>query len=189
MSAAPAMHYAGFWRRSTAYAIDAHLVVLLAWLVGSLLGGLAHAQATDPNVQQLINMGWLQAGDAGTIQALLQANGASGTGGLVDMGDLTLWLIVSAAYNIWFVAGTRWLATPGKHWCKLQVVMANGARLNYFQASVRHAAAMLSWMTFGLGFVMIGLTKQKTALHDAVIGSRVIERPLPTPENPAIEPR
>lgn len=151
-----------------------------------LAGSVAHAQAIDPNVQALIDMGWINATDANSVSGLLQAQGASGTGGWFDFADILIWQMTSAIYNTWFTAGP-WRATPGKHWCKLQVVMANGAPLSLFQSATRHAACGLGWLTFGIGFFMAGFSREKLAIEDAVVGSRVIHRPLPEAEDPARE--
>lgn len=173
MNDASAIRYAGFWKRFGAYSIDASIVQLLAILIGWLLGSVAMAQGVDPNIQQLIDMGWLQPSDADSVQSLLKANGASGTGGWFSMGDVFILTTISAIYNIWFVAG-RWQATPGKRMAGIMVVMASGARLNLFQSAVRHAACGLSFLTFFLGYAMIGFSREKVAMHDAVVGSRVI---------------
>lgn len=179
------IRYAGFWRRSTAYAIDAHIVALLAWLATQLLGGVAQAQPVDSSIQTLIDMGWLKPGDAPTVSALLQAQGASGSGGWFSLADLFIWQLTSSIYNIWFVHGS-WQATPGKRWCKLRVIMAGGAPLTLFQSTVRHAACGLGWLTFGIGFLMAGFSREKLAIEDAVVGSRVVYRFLPEAKNPAI---
>lgn len=173
MNDAHPLRYAGFWKRLGAYGIDASLVQLFAIVLGYLLGQAALAQTIDPNVQSLIDMGWIKPTDADSVQSLLIANGASGSGGWFSMGDMFIWVAISAIYNIWFVTG-RWQATPGKRWAGIMVVMANGARLTLFQSAVRHAACGLSFLTFCLGFLMIGFSREKVAMHDAVVGSRVV---------------
>jgi len=178
MEPASPVRYAGFWIRLKAWGIDGLITQIIQWTGMALLGTVAHAQAViDPNIQKLVDMGWLSPGtDPASINALLQANGASGSGSLIDPSDIVIYIMISAIYTIWFTAG-KWQATPGKRWCKIKVVMAaNGQALTLRQSALRHAASGMSWLPFALGYIMAGFYKEKTAMHDAMIGTRVIHR-------------
>ena len=72
---------------------------------------------------------------------------------------------------------SRYRATIGKRIMHLQVVTADGEKLNFGQASVRHVMKFLSLFTAGIGFVMAGFTKRRQALHDLPNDCLVIHVP------------
>lgn len=167
------MRYAGFWRRALAYGIDQHVVAALVWLTTLLLGAAAQAQTSDPNVNQLIKMGWVPAPAPGqSINEVLMLSGASGTPWFTGT-DIALFLVVSFFYHVWFTAG-RWQATPGKRWCGIYVVRTNGVRIDLKFSGIRWFARFMSWFTFGLGFLLIGFSCEKVSMHDAICGTRVV---------------
>ena len=57
-------------------------------------------------------------------------------------------------------------ATIGKRIMGLQVVTADGGRVSFGQATVRHFMKFLSLFSAGVGFMMAGWTKRHQALHD-----------------------
>jgi uncharacterized RDD family membrane protein YckC len=64
--------------------------------------------------------------------------------------------------------------TIGKTLVGVRVVSASdGTLLTIGPALLRHLAYTLSVMTFGFGFLMAGLRRDKRALHDLIAGSRV----------------
>lgn len=170
------LRYAGFWRRYVAYGIDSIIVTILCVLAIWLLGQTAHAQeAQTEDYNTLVQMGWLPAPQPGqSVNDVLLASGASGNGGL-GMDSLLVGLIISGIYNIWFTAG-RWQATPGKHWCKLKVIRTTGAKVSYAMSTIRWFASGVSWLPFGFGYFMVGFTREKTAMHDVICGTRVVYR-------------
>jgi len=188
------VHYAGFWRRFNAYGIDASIVIIIAWLIDAyLLGGHTAATATATD---MVSLG----GQAAEIQQMLAAlqNGVidpamlekaksslvdSTFGGSILGVNLSAMVLVSAVYNILFVAGP-WRATPGKHWLGMKVVLANGEALTLMQSTLRHILSGISMLPFGwgLGCLTIAFTKYKTAPHDMLCNTRVIRtdwRPWP----------
>jgi uncharacterized RDD family membrane protein YckC len=167
--------YAGFWRRNVAYGIDVSIVCVLYALVSWLLGSVAHAQNVA-DIQALKDIGWVsQDMDARTLLQQLQTQGAGSTMHslseiLIEMG---LCIVVSAFYNIWFVAG-GWQATPGKQWLAMKVVMVDGAPLTLMQSAARHFASGVSIAMLGLGYVTMAFTHEKAALHDLICNTRVV---------------
>jgi uncharacterized RDD family membrane protein YckC len=157
------MRYAGFNARSGAYTIDGLIVIALTYVVYYVTGGDAKAQDLTEILQQL--------------QANPEQVEALDYFGILDMlsegPSLMLATIVSAVYNIGFVA-SRWQATPGKHWRGMHITMNDGSRPGLIAATVRHAASGLSTVLLFIGFMMVGWTKEKTALHDIIADTRVV---------------
>jgi uncharacterized RDD family membrane protein YckC len=166
--------YAGFWRRKAAYGIDVMIVLVLYALASWLLGSVAHAQ-TAADLQVLKDTGWLSPdADASALLQQLQAQSGDGSTSIGSfVAEMFLSLLVSAFYNIWFVAGP-WQATPGKHWLGMKVVGADGARLSLAQSALRHAANGLSMAILGLGYVTMAFNPEKAALHDMIAKTRVV---------------
>lgn len=167
------MRYAGFWRRFVAYGIDSSIVQLLAILAVALLMPEASAQTLDQALQPYIDAGLLPPpgpGQTVTDMVLMQLPGAA----LFDRAFL--WSIaIGTIYNVLFLAG-RWQATPGKHWCKLVVVHESTRPITWKMALIRHFASGISWVPFGLGYLMIAFRRDKAAMHDVICGTRVVYR-------------
>jgi uncharacterized RDD family membrane protein YckC len=172
---APSVTYAGFWRRKTAYGIDVLIVLALYLLVSWLLGNIAHAQ-TAADVQVLKDLGWVSP-DTDTAAILGQLQGQSQGVAMPSLSaflfELALSMVVSAFYNIWFVAGS-WQATPGKHWLGMKVVMENGSPLTLTQSAARHFATGISMAMLGLGYLTMAFRADKAALHDLICDTRVV---------------
>lgn len=93
----------------------------------------------------------------------------SSTFGLVNM-------VIAMFYHAAFVSSAS-MATPGKRLFGLYVTDDQGQRLSLPHALGRHVAAALSWITLGIGFVMIAYSDRKQALHDHKAGTLVRRRP------------
>lgn len=171
------MRYAGFWRRVTAYGIDASIVQVIAFVAIWLLGSVAHAQELSPDdVNTLVNLGWLPAPQPGqSIPDILAASGVNSSLDLPGLTDFFIMTMISGIYNIWFTAGP-WQATLGKHWCKMIVINSDGSPLSLGKSALRWFASGVSWLPFGLGYLMVAFSYQKTAMHDAICGTRVVYR-------------
>jgi uncharacterized RDD family membrane protein YckC len=52
----------------------------------------------------------------------------------------------------------------------------NGAQLSFGRASGRYFAALISTITFGIGYLLAAFTPQKQALHDLISGCLVVRR-------------
>ena len=133
--------YAGFWRRVWAGTIDVSLEILVALLISLV-----------------IDFGFSL---VGRVLGIEHESAAYITGFI---------FIVVLAVGGWLYAAlsesSRYRATIGKRIMGLQVVTADGEKLNFGQASVRHVMKFLSLFTLGIGFVMAGFTKRRQALHD-----------------------
>lgn len=66
--------------------------------------------------------------------------------------------------------------TLGKMMMGIAVTNKSGRRVNFRQASTRHACKVFSYVTLCIGFFMAGFTKNKQALHDIIAKCFVIRR-------------
>ncbi len=155
--------YASFWKRLNAYGWDSLIIIGLSLLVSV---SAAQAQGTDQTIMLYVNAGLLPPGT--TTENLLQNLGIN-----ITSRDMFMSLVLSAVYNISFVAGD-WQATPGKRLCGIKVVMADGSRPTLLQAALRHIASGVSVLICYLGFFFVLWTKEKTALHDMMCHTRVV---------------
>ena len=135
---------------------------------------------------------------AGTIDVALEATGALVVTFAIDFAFS--WIGRMMGYEPWiskFAAGfayilvlsiVAWLycafsessprrATIGKRIMGLQVVTADGGRVSFGQATVRHFMKFLSLFTAGVGFMMAGWTKRRQALHDIPCDCFVVRAP------------
>ncbi len=71
---------------------------------------------------------------------------------------------------------SRYQATFGKRIVGIVVTSSNGKRVSFGQATVRYFAKLLSVLTVGIGFVMIGITQKKQGLHDFIAQTLVIKK-------------
>jgi uncharacterized RDD family membrane protein YckC len=81
-------------------------------------------------------------------------------------------IAIIAGYETWFVG--CFAATPGKMICNLRVVHPDGSRITYSRALGRFFGKIISSLFFGAGYILIGLNRQKCALHDFVCDTRVV---------------
>lgn len=177
------MRYAGFWRRTTAYGIDGTIVQLIAFAVIWLLGSVANAQeVSQQSIDTLVQMGWLPPPQPGqNIYDIINNSGNNPALRLPTLSDLFIAMMISGIYTIWFTAMPS-MATHGKRWCGLVVVHADGRGLSLGASALRWFASGASWLPFGLGFAMAGFSHEKTAMHDAICGTRVVyKNSLPPP--------
>ena len=109
--------------------------------------------------------------------------------GLAYLTSVTLYgvVIVVLVYLLLFVLIGTWLyfslfessrkqATPGKLLLCLKVVAPDGSRLSFGRATERYFAKFLSGLTFGVGYLIAGVTRKKQALHDMITRSFVVRR-------------
>jgi uncharacterized RDD family membrane protein YckC len=81
-------------------------------------------------------------------------------------------LVFGAAY--YFVMHAVFGQTLGKMVLGLHVIEAGGRPLTVAAAALRSFGYSISALTFGIGFLLAGLRRDKRALHDLIAGSRVV---------------
>jgi len=57
----------------------------------------------------------------------------------------------------------------------LKVVRTDGSRVSYGRSFLRYLAYYPSWLTLGIGFIVVALTRDKRGIHDFVCDTRVIK--------------
>ncbi len=66
-------------------------------------------------------------------------------------------------------------ATWGKRLVGIQVTRLDGMTPGYLRALGRNAAKILSFLPFGIGFLIAGFTRKKQALHDMIVSCVVVK--------------
>jgi uncharacterized RDD family membrane protein YckC len=142
--------YAGFWIRLAAKFLDG-LVLMLAWIpmvvVFAMLIPVFARPSSEPPV------------------ALI----------LLGYAFMIVYMIgVSIGYEVYFVRKQD--ATPGKRILGLKLVLANGDRLSTGRIVGRYFAHMVAgFVPFYIGYILAGITKEKTGLHDMICNTRVVK--------------
>jgi len=149
-----APEYAGFWRRTWAGTIDVALEAVGALVVTFVIDALL-----DRVGRMLGYERWVSKVAAGMAYILVLTIGS--------------WL-----YSAFAESSSR-RATIGKRIMGLQVVTADGSKVSFGQATIRHFMKFLSLFSAGVGFMMVGWTKRHQALHDMPLDCIVIRVPPP----------
>jgi len=144
-----AMEYAGFWRRTWAGTIDIALEATGALVVTVAIDALLNRGGRILGYER-----WISKVAAGMAYILVLTIGS--------------WL-----YSAFTESSSR-RATIGKRIMGLQVVTADGGKVSFGQATIRHFMKFLSLFTAGVGFMMVGWTKRHQALHDMPLDCIVI---------------
>lgn len=95
------------------------------------------------------------------------------------VGSGTWWytmylLVVCYGYFGWF--WTHDGQTLGMMAWRFEVRTESGRRLNWQDAAVRFAAALLAWAPAGLGFLWALFDPQRLAWHDRLSGTKLVHR-------------
>jgi len=147
------IEYGGFWRRTWAGTIDVALEASVAGVITYL--------AIDPLLNRVGQMlsyeRWMSKMAAGFAYILVLSIGA--------------WLYCA------FSESSPRQATIGKRIMGLRVMNADGSRISFGEATVRHFMKFLSLFTAGVGFMMAGWTKRHQALHDIPCDCIVVRSP------------
>lgn len=144
--------YAGFWRRFGAYIVD-NLILSVAFY------------ALVIPIVILAALGGYPVGEDDDAVPL-------------DVLTLVLFLLycVGAALYYSLQESSSYQATLGKRAVGIKVTDAEGNRLSRGQAFGRWFAALLSYITLYIGFLLAAFTRRKQALHDMVAETLVVDR-------------
>jgi uncharacterized RDD family membrane protein YckC len=141
-------HYAGFWIRFVACIIDSIILSIVGFIITMPLRFTAgYRMLSDPATLFSTGLGLL---------------------GIIALLDLALFV----AYNAYFV-GTRG-ATLGKQVLGLKIIRSDGSAVSMGQALGRCFAWFLSYLMFLIGFIIAAFDREKRALHDFIVDTRVI---------------
>lgn len=153
----PDVEYAGFWPRFLAGAVNIAL---------EALGALLITLAIDFVLQRFGRLFGIDRWDAKVFAGFVYIP-------ILAVGS---WLYCA------FAESSSWRATVGKRLLGLQVTTAEGERISFGQATVRHFMKFLSFFCLTIGFLMTLWTKRRQALHDMpcdVVVIRAAQVPFP----------
>ena len=88
-------------------------------------------------------------------------------------GDVLGYLLNAAYFT---VAVAVWGTTIGKRVFGMYVIRTNGSKVSIGRALARYVMYIVSALPFLLGFIMIGLRRDKRGLHDLICDTRVVKR-------------
>ncbi|MEP0369024.1 MAG: RDD family protein [Cyclobacteriaceae bacterium] len=71
---------------------------------------------------------------------------------------------------------SKWKATPGRRYMRLQVLSQDGDRLPIIKIVLRTLLKAVSLLGLFVGFMMIFIRKDSRAFHDIISGSRTVFR-------------
>lgn len=149
---APAMEYAGFWRRHWALWLDGFIVgtpfTLLSVVVMAGAGAFKPTASTE------------EISAAITLATLL----------LTPFSILANWLYFA------LMESSKRQATFGKSALGIMVKSGDGQRVTFGQASGRHFGKIVSCLVLYVGFFMVAFTHRKRALHDMMSNCVVMRR-------------
>jgi len=98
---------------------------------------------------------------------------AAQRGSVVFLSLVILWLVVAWLYSAIMESSSK-QATVGKEGLGIVVTDMAGGRISFGKATVRYLGKIVSALTVFVGFIMIGFTANKQALHDRIAGSAVV---------------
>jgi uncharacterized RDD family membrane protein YckC len=146
-----ALHPAGFWARLAAYIIDIIILTVIGMAVWNALATQQH---------------WLMPEPPQTLDGLPHYRDQLWSSNL-----LPVFYIVYLLYDV--LLNGRFGATVGKMAIGAKITMVDGSPIGYGRALARWFAARLSDFLF-FGYILIGLRRDKRALHDLLAGTKVV---------------
>jgi uncharacterized RDD family membrane protein YckC len=90
----------------------------------------------------------------------------------------TMLALIVGFYGLFWTRGGQTLGMASWH---LKVQREDGGKLTWKDALLRLAAALLSWLPAGLGFVWIAFDREGRAWHDRLSHTRVVALPKTLP--------
>lgn len=160
---------AGFWLRFFAFLMDGFFIysvtILLVLLLTLFFFGTVFIASSSVKILSV---------------AMIKGISISG----VILYCVLLFLIVIGTritYYSYFES-SKLCATPGKLLFGLVVCTDSYSELSFLTAFFRNIAKILSYLILGIGFLMIGFSKNNQGLHDLIVGTYVVKKevvPLP----------
>jgi uncharacterized RDD family membrane protein YckC len=150
--------HAGIGRRSLAFFIDLVFILLVDLFITGLFG-------LSEGLRMLYQLlrGW----------PMVDRSGQEVTNALIPLPIVLsvciLFVLVPWFYYA-FLERSKDQATLGKIAVRIAVTDANGNRITFARASLRHFAKLLTVATIFIGFLIVPFTRRHQALHDMVSG-------------------
>jgi uncharacterized RDD family membrane protein YckC len=107
------------------------------------------------------------------VGLLLTVLGIGGVGDAkaLDALSVPIGIVINAAFD-----SSAWQGRPGKRMLNLAIVDSDGRRISFGRALRRCIARLISAVTLGIGFAMIGWTRLRQGLHDVLAETFVVRR-------------
>ena len=101
------------------------------------------------------------------VVSLLLSSFSSDLAIIIFAGANAFGFIISLFYYVLFQSSSK-QATPGMMALGIKIYDNNLQRVGFWRLLLRYFATILSNLTLGIGFFMIGWTKRKQGLHDLI---------------------
>jgi len=161
--------YAGFWIRFAAFLVDTIILIIIILPILNI----AEYNGISTKIHQIIE----QKDIPKTIPAEHQLIKHEDINILVNNKAKKtvnkILLFISGFYSILFLSSKK-QGTPGKQLFKLMVIDNKVGKVGILTALIRFIAKQLSNFLFGFGYLVIFVTKERTALHDIMCNTRVV---------------
>jgi uncharacterized RDD family membrane protein YckC len=146
-SSAPALEFAGFWRRLAAYLID---ILILSAISSMIFPG-----------KWLINWSDFNPGNWILLPVMIAGN--------------FMTLITDVAYHagFWTWRGQ----TPGKMLLNIKVIRTDGTNITLGYSLLRYLGYIVSSLMLGIGFLWIAFDPRKQGIHDKIADTCVVILP------------
>ena len=144
--------YAGFWKRLAAAFIDSIILSIFIQIIGIFITPII-MESIIKQVQNTATMSF--------------------------WGSLTIYnILMQGLFILYFTLfeSSSKQATLGKQLLKIKVVDCEGKRLSFLRALGRTFSKILSVFPSCVGFIMIGPSQKKQALHDKIVKTYVVNK-------------
>jgi uncharacterized RDD family membrane protein YckC len=154
--------YAGLGRRIVAFIVDFILILLLDAVAVAVLGLFRGLQ----------NLYFFAVQHASVDSLTTEGTSAALFGSIVAAYGIVV-IIIPWLYYAGFES-SRSQATPGKLLMRIVVTDLDGNKPSFARVTLRHFAKFISTLIIFIGFLMIGLTRNRQGLHDRIAGCLVL---------------
>jgi uncharacterized RDD family membrane protein YckC len=154
--------YAGLGRRIVAFIVDFILILLLDAVAAAVLG----------LIRGLQNLYFYAVQHASVDSLTTEGTSAALFGSIIAAYGIVI-VIIPWLYYAGFES-SRSQATPGKLLMRIVVTDLDGNKPSFARVTLRHFAKFISTLIIFIGFLMIGLTKNRQGLHDKIAGCLVL---------------
>ena len=159
------LNYAGFSRRLFAFCIDWIIIMIVLVIINNLLPGRFWDNLIANNHADFLSSLMRDGTSRATVSKIA----------LVFYGAywFIFYFLIALVYSVVMESAKQ--ATIGKILFKLRVANVNGEKAAPLQIALRNVGKVLSFLTIGVGFLMVGFTSKRQALHDLLAKTVIIK--------------